>query len=455
MKVLFVNPPVIRFDTDSPEKDRRLQSILFKVKIMSYSHRIPTLFHLFDRLGIGKGARFGVRAGSRWPWTSEYPLSALHYPFIMGYAAGLLMSKGFDVNIIDAVAQEEYSYTRFLEQVRDENADIVVIECSTPTIDIDLWMAKEISVFTRVALAGPHLTANATGIQEQHPYISFLLKGEYILSALEMARSGRLGIYESEVVTDLDILPFPFRDYASATRYFDPTMPTPRPQLQVYGSKGCPFKCTFCLWPQTMYAGKVALRKPEKIAEEIRYCREKYGYRSIFFDDDTFNVGTERISRLCDELRQIGLTWTMMGRLDCSPDWLFDKMVDSGCVGMRFGIETFNLEILKKINKGIERVDFKKTLEHLSDTYPRLYLHVTMMKDLPGQTGEIHTNDMKILQGLGFSTDNSYRSYQVSACAPFPGTKMYDDLVKEKGKDFQNYSKYDGGQDTIMSEVNK
>ena len=147
----------------------------------------------------------------------------------------------------------------------------------------------------------------------QCPHITYLLKGEYILSTLKMARSQQPGIYESEVVTDLDSIPFPFRDYRVSTKYFDPTMPTPRPQLQIYGSKGCPFKCTFCLWPQTMYQGKVALRKPEKIAEEIRYCVEKYGYQSIFFDDDTFNLGTERISRLCDELKQIGLPWTRWG----------------------------------------------------------------------------------------------------------------------------------------------
>jgi len=145
----------------------------------------------------------------------------------------------------------------------------------------------------------------------------------------------------------------------------------------------------------------------------------------------------------------------MMGRLDCSPDWLFDKMVDSGCVGMRFGIETFDIDTLKKINKGIERVDFKKTLKHLSESYPSLYLHVTMMKDLPGQTEEIHQSDMKILQDLGFSAENVYRSFQVSACAPFPGTKMYEDLVKEKGELLQDFSRYDGHQVTVMNEVNK
>jgi radical SAM superfamily enzyme YgiQ (UPF0313 family) len=453
MKILFVNPPVIRFGTDSPEKDPRLNSPLCRLKLLLHKHH--KIFHQFDRLGIGKGARFGVRAGSRWPWTLNVPHEAPPYPFIMGYAAGLLKREGFDVNIIDAVADEEYSYRHFVDVVRNEHADIVVIECSTPTIDIDLWMAHEISTFAKVALAGPHLTANAQEIEKDHACITFLLKGEYIMSALEMARSQKPGIYESDIVTDLDGLPYPFRDYNSSTIYYEPTMPTPRPQLQVYGSKGCPFKCSFCLWPQTMYEGKVALRKPENIATEIRYCVEKYGYKSILFDDDTFNLGTERISRLCDELKQISIPWTMMGRLDCSPDWLFDKMVDSGCVGMRFGIETFDIDTLKKINKGIERVDFKKTLKHLSESYPSLYLHVTMMKDLPGQTEEIHQSDMKILQDLGFSAENVYRSFQVSACAPFPGTKMYEDLVKEKGELLQDFSRYDGHQVTVMNEVNK
>lgn len=78
-----------------------------------------------------------------------------------------------------------------------------------------------------------------------------------------------------------------------------------------------------------------------------------------------------------------------------------------------------------------------------------------MMKDLPGQTEEIHRLDMDILRDMGFSTRNSYRSYQLSSCAPFPGTKMYEDLVKDKNTNLQDYSRYDGGQNTLMNEVNK
>ncbi|MGV8130108.1 MAG: B12-binding domain-containing radical SAM protein [Methanolinea sp.] len=453
MKILFVNPPVIRFGSDNPESDPRIRAILFRLKL--YSRRYPILYNQFDHFGIGRGARFGVRAGSRWPWTLDQPHGGPPYPFIMGYAASLLKSNNYDVNLIDAVVDEEYSYDRFLKKVRNENADIVVLECSTPTIDIDLWMAKEIALFSKVALAGPHLTTQDLNIQEKHKYISFLLKGEYIYSALKMAETQTLGIYESEVVTDLDSIPFPFRDYTSATQYYEPTMPTERPQLQIYGSKGCPFRCSFCLWPQAMYKGKVALRKPEKIAEEIQFFIEKFGYKSILFDDDTFNLGNERVSQICDELKKIGLPWTMMGRLDCSPDWLFDKMVNSGCVGMRFGIESFDLNVLKNINKGLERIDFKNTLKSLSDNYPELMIHLTMMKNLPGQSDEIHKKDMNILYEMGFSGHNVYRSYQLSSCAPFPGTKLHEVLSKDKDVILQDYSKYDGYQETIMKEIKK
>jgi radical SAM superfamily enzyme YgiQ (UPF0313 family) len=257
------------------------------------------------------------------------------------------------------------------------------------------------------------------------------------------------------VVDDLDALPFPFRDYPAATRYYDPTMPTPKPQLQIYASKGCPFRCTYCMWPQTMYHGKTAYRDPKRVAEEIRLCVERYGYRSIFFDDDTFNIGAERIRGLCDELKAIGLPWTMMGRLDCSPLWLYDKMVDCGCVGMRFGIETFDVNVLKNIKKGLQSEALVNVLTHISTKHPGLMIHVTMMKNLPGQTDEIHRQDMKILADLGYSTWNMQRSYQLASCAPFPGTEMYEQFAEKLNLDqLSDYTLYDGGKDTVMKSLN-
>jgi len=458
MKVLFVNPPNIRSSTSKAENDFTIKEFI----VPNFLSKIKWSEKLFNSLdyvfGLGNGVRYGVRAGSRWPFTMDQPLSNYApYPFFMGYAASNLREHGFDVNILDAVVEMEYDYDKFLQKIKLEEPDIVVLECSTPTIDIDIWFANKVADFSKVALAGPHL--NQTTVEEikaDNPKITFYLLGEYILSSLQMVNSQRSGIYKSEVLKELDSIPNPFRDYESATKYFDPSMPTPKPQLAMYGSKGCPFKCTFCAWPQTMYFGNVALRSPENIAEEIRDAVEKYGFRSIFFDDDTFNLGTKRISNLCDYLKEISIPWTMMGRLDISPDWLYDKMVDSGCVGMRFGVETFNIDVLKNIEKGIERRDFRKTLEYICLTFPEVMIHITMMSDMPGQTAEDTEMDMKIIKKMGFSTDNILRSYQLSKCAPFPGTKLYEQMKTRLDEaTLKTYTAYDGGQDTIMKASKK
>ncbi len=458
MKVIFVNAPFVKYNDEFKNVDSKYNTknnikiswdLIYKYLgkrlhnfLKKYCKEIPVI-------------KYGVRAGSRWPFMVESKFSYKPYPFFIGYSAALLKENGFDVDVIDAVLDETYSYTAFLKEVRKKKADIVVVECSTPSFDIDIWISEQISEFAEVALAGPHLTdENTPELKEKYPFVTYFLKGEYIKSSLEMAQSLKPGIYESKIVSNLDEIPFPYRDYKNVENYFEPAVATEMPQLQIYASKGCPFKCIYCSWPQVMYNGNVALRSPEKIAEEIRECVTKYGYKSIFFDDDTFNMGTERISKLCDYLKEIGLPWSMMGRLDCSPDWLYDKMVDCGCVGMRFGVETFNLDVLKKIDKGLERVDFRNTIEHLTQKYPDIIIRLTLMKNLPGQTDEIHKQDLEIIKDMGFLCGNPNRTYQISSCVPFPGTKLYKDLVNIHGEEkLKNWELYDGNSDTIMAEL--
>jgi radical SAM superfamily enzyme YgiQ (UPF0313 family) len=267
-----------------------------------------------------------------------------------------------------------------------------------------------------------------------------------------MVKTKRKGIYEIEL-SEFDELPFMARDFNGAQNIYDGTMPTPRPQFITYASKGCPFSCVYCLWPHTMYNHRCSLRNPKIVAQEIKQNLRKCDYKSIFFDDDTFNIGNERISELCDYLKEIGLPWTMMGRLDTSPNWLFDKMVECGCVGMRFGVETFNIDVLKKINKKLERINFKETIEYISNKYPNIYIHLTMMKNLPGQTAAMHQKDMRILEEMGYTRCDVRRSYQLSSCAPFPGTKLYEDLIAKFGEEkFKNWDRYDGSNDTVMVE---
>lgn len=454
MKVVFINPPFIRYDEKFKNIDNKIKFMESGFAKWFYHFLGRKKTNVFKKLfNLDKETKFGIRAGSRWPFTTPQRVCYKPYPFFMGYSAGLLKANGFEVDIIDAILDETSSYKEFINEVKNKKADIVVIECSSPSFDIDIWIAEKISKFSEVALAGPHITdENAETIKKDYPFVKYLLKGEYIKESLKMAKERKEGIYESDVVKDLDSIPFPYREYKNVLNYFEPSVPSELPQLQIYASKGCPFKCCYCSWPQVMYKGNVSLRAPEKIAQEIRECVEKYGYKSVFFDDDTFNMGTDRISKLCDYLKEIGIPWSMMGRLDCSPDWLFDKMVECGCIGMRFGVETFNIDVLKRINKGLERVDFKATIEHLTKKYPDILIRLTLMKNLPGQSDEIHQEDLRIIKELGFCDNNPKRTYQIASCVPFPGTKLYNDLVEKVGEEeLTRYSLYDGKSETIMA----
>ncbi|WP_300937077.1 hypothetical protein, partial [Helicobacter japonicus] len=154
MKVIFVNAPHIKNPNANAVNNFTVTtSLLDKLRtphtyknMLGGGRMYNYLTRLFPR--FYNGTRYGVRAGSRWPWSMERPHGGPPYPFFLGYAASYLQSFGYEVNLLDAIAEETYDYQAFLQEVKQENADIVVIECSTPTIDIDTWFAAQVSRFS-------------------------------------------------------------------------------------------------------------------------------------------------------------------------------------------------------------------------------------------------------------------------------------------------------------------
>ena len=124
MKILFVNPPNIRSETSNTKNDFAIKefiipNLLSKIK---WSEKFFKSLQYF--FGLGRGVRYGVRAGSRWPFTMDQPLSDYApYPFFMGYAASYLKENGFEVNILDAVVEMEHNYQSFLEKIKSDYPD--------------------------------------------------------------------------------------------------------------------------------------------------------------------------------------------------------------------------------------------------------------------------------------------------------------------------------------------
>jgi len=124
--------------------------------------------------------------------------------------------------------------------------------------------------------------------------------------------------------------------------------------IAYHSSVGCPFKCAFCgIVP--IYNARWKGKSAEKIYEDIKYLKDKFGGDSIEFHDNNFFVSERRTVEFSHLIRRENMIWWGEGRIDT-----IDKYSDESLAGMReagckmifFGAETGNDAILKKMDKG-------------------------------------------------------------------------------------------------------
>src|SRR5438270_11367505 len=143
--------------------------------------------------------------------------------------------------------------------------------------------------------------------------------------------------------------------------------------------------------------------------------------KEFFFDDDTFNIQKARTIELCAKLKPLGLTWSCTSRVTTDYETL-KAMKEAGCRLLIVGYESGDQQILKNIKKGatIERArQFAKDCHKLG-----LVIHGDFIMGLPGETHETINNT------IAFAKELDVETIQVSVAHAYPGTELYDHVVK-------------------------
>jgi len=164
-------------------------------------------------------------------------------------------------------------------------------------------------------------------------------------------------------------------------------------------------------------------RSIKLVIEEIRLLQSKYQVKEIFFDDPVFSIEWAReIARGIIE-SNLKIAWS------CWMDWnagledlkLFKK---SGCIGIKFGVESANNNILKTARKPLNLEKVNELIKYCSKL--GLLQSGSFMFGLPGETKETLSNTID----LAFSLDLT--SCQLAIATPLPGTPFYQ-MAKENG----------------------
>ncbi|MBL8111393.1 MAG: hypothetical protein JNK60_00790 [Acidobacteria bacterium] len=405
---------------------------------------------------------YGVRAGSRWPHFEANGTGYMPYPFYLGYSASLLENAGFEVCLLDGCATME-SDASFLAKVQRFAPDIVIQENATASIDVDLRWAETFARETgaRVLMTGHHV-GFMTGSFAKYPFLHALAGGEWEYTVLEYAErlregkalDGTLGLVHrakdgSTIVEtrrpnipNLDDLPFPHRATLDMSLYADNPMDQPTPSAQLLGSRGCPFKCDFCVWPQVVYEdNKYRTRSGKNMADEIEqlFRKDPFPYTSYYFDDDTFNIGDKRLAGLADELIARGLhtiPWSAMCRADTLKKPTLEKLAQAGLAAVKYGVESGNQGIVNGIQKNL---DLGKLRDMMAFTHSLgIRTHLTF------SFGHIGETPATMQETLDLALELDPYSVQFSIATPFPGTRFYDYAARNDLLKTLDYSAYDG-----------
>jgi len=426
---------------------------------------------LLANLPWKKGELYGIRAGSRWPFMSRIDAGKkipgyMPLPFFLAYTAALLEKNKFDVLLIDALA-EGYNDKEFLEKATTYKPDLFIAETSTPSIFTDLNWAKTIkNIFPgiKIMLTGSHASTFSEELLRENNFIDYIARGEYEFTTLELiealSSNGLLdkisgltlrnngGIVKNTdrpLHKNLDDLPWPAWHFLPMHNYNDSFADMPSPNVQVIASRGCPFGCIFCNWPTTMYGGtNYRTRNYMDVINEVEFLIKEYQFKAFYFDDDTFNIGNERIIQLCGELkkRNLGVPWAAMARADTSDKETLKAMKDAGIYAIKFGVESGVQEIVNASGKNLDLEKVKESVKTCKEL--GIKVHLTFTFGLPGETKET------IQKTVDFALALEPESVQFSIVTPFPGTKYFSQLSKNGCILTTNWDDYDGANNAVI-----
>jgi len=341
-------------------------------------------------------------------------------PLGLAYIAAYLREGGIAVEILDSWA-ERYSPTEIQKEIERLSPSIIGITAMTPTYKYAQEMAqisRRAAPDTLIVMGGAHPSSIPADILIDCPEADISVRGEGEIAMLEICRARKSGNSlqdikgiafrrgdtivvndPSEMIADLDLLPFPARDLFPLKHY--QTHP-PYGRINPYGTmvaqRGCPFSCQYC--SKSVFGSTLRIRSVDNVLEEINALVHDQGIREIHFYDDIFTVKKDWILAFCSRLKKerYKLSWSCTTRVDLVDEAMLREMKAAGCWMISFGVESGCQEILDSVRKGYKLEQVTEAFRITRKAGIRTVAYY--MIGFPNDTGETIKKTVEYIIGL-------------------------------------------------------
>ena len=314
------------------------------------------------------------------------------------------------------------------------DADILCMSCLTSTINRGRVIAQEYRAARaaaglppRVIVGGIHASMLPHDVEKDFDQVVIGEADGIFTDIIE----GKITdtIVTGSRIDDLDRLPVP--DFSTVLGGHRMTI-TP-----VLTSRGCPYDCNFCSVTE-MFGRTYRFQSPERVMDEImRYNNN--GARWIFFVDDHFAANLDRTDRLLDLMlkNNFHVRWSAQVRTEVTrhPEFVA-KMRRAGCKLVYVGFESVNPATLKDFNKRQTVEDIRRSIEVFHKNF--INIHGMFMLGSDADTVDVFKTTSRFCNDMGMD----YAQYAI--LTPLPGTKVYEQFVREGRLLHKDWSMYDG-----------
>ena len=265
----------------------------------------------------------------------------------------------------------------------------------------------------KVVLGGPYPSFSVDeGLKEADS----IVVGEAEISWKELIRdfenNSLKKVYKAEERTDFVTAVKPRWDLVKTSRMFT---------FNVQASRGCPYKCEFCLTTQ-IYGRKIRKRKIDDVVEEIK----QLPIRNVLFVDENFTIDKRYAKELSEALKPLGVSWICQSSVDVADDpELLKIMAESGCRFIFIGFESLKDDSLKKTKKYQNKPEnYSEIIEKIHQAGMNVYASfiIGFDQDTP--------EDMDVFRK--FIEQSSLPVFTLSILGTSPGMELYNRLEEER-----------------------